>query len=387
MTGYRHNGAVRTLSDRRQRGALWLWTTCLLAMMGPGHANADFTLGAPVNLGPAINTPATEAGVRISVDGLSLCFFRQGPGYPLLEGWIVTRATQHDPWGTPVSLGPWGDPASVYKSIRVMPSLTTADGLELYFHEEGRPGSYGGIDLWMLKRAATDADWDSCVNLGSVVNSSADEMCPAISSDGLELYFSGGIRTGKKYVRPGGYGLSDLWVTKRATRNDPWGTPVNLGPVVNSASQDERPYLSADGLVLFFDSQRAGGYGLCDIHMTRRATRLDAWGEPINLGPLVNSAIVEEFACVSPDGSTLYWDGAAVGAYNDLWQASITPIVDFNADDKADLVDLVMLIEDWGKSKSVCDIGPMPWGDGKVDIEDLKVFMTYYEKENPPAKP
>jgi hypothetical protein len=32
------------------------------------------------------------------------------------------------------------------------------------------------------------------------------------------------------------------------------------------------------------------------------------------------------------------------------------------------------------------DIGPLPLGDGKVDIEDLKVFMTYYEKENPPVK-
>ena len=69
------------------------------------------------------------------------------------------------------------------------------------------------------------------------------------------------------------------------------------------------------------------------------------------------------------------------------WQAPILPIVDFNADGKVDLVDLVMLIDDWGKTKSVCDIGPMPWGDGKVDIEDLKVFMTYYEKENPPVKP
>ena len=68
-------------------------------------------------------------------------------------------------------------------------------------------------------------------------------------------------------------------------------------------------------------------------------------------------------------------------------QAPVVPIVDFNADGKADLVDLVMLIDDWGKNKSVCDIRPLPWGDGKVDIEDLKVFMTYYEKANPPVKP
>ncbi len=75
---------------------------------------------------------------------------------------------------------------------------------------------------------------------------------------------------------------------------------------------------------------------------------------------------------------------ACYGATWENWQVPILPVVDFNVDKKVDLVDLVMLIDDWGKTKSVCDIGPMPWGDGKVDIEDLKVFMTYYEKANPP---
>jgi hypothetical protein len=74
------------------------------------------------------------------------------------------------------------------------------------------------------------------------------------------------------------------------------------------------------------------------------------------------------------------WDGSTFTQR----KAPILPIVDFNGDKKVDLVDLVMLINDWGKNKSVCDIGPLPWGDGKVDIEDLKVFMTYYEKANPP---
>jgi hypothetical protein len=52
-----------------------------------------------------------------------------------------------------------------------------------------------------------------------------------------------------------------------------------------------------------------------------------------------------------------------------------------------DLVDLVTMIDNWGTNKTLCDIGPMPWGDGKVDIEDLKVFMAAWEKENPPMKP
>jgi len=46
-----------------------------------------------------------------------------------------------------------------------------------------------------------------------------------------------------------------------------------------------------------------------------------------------------------------------------------------------------MLIDDRGANKTLCDIGPTPWGNGKVDIEDLKVFMTYFEKANPPVKP
>lgn len=41
-----------------------------------------------------------------------------------------------------------------------------------------------------------------------------------------------------------------------------------------------------------------------------------------------------------------------------------------------------MLIDNWGTDDRLYDIGPMPLGDGKVDIKDLKVFMTEWEKEN-----
>jgi hypothetical protein len=41
-----------------------------------------------------------------------------------------------------------------------------------------------------------------------------------------------------------------------------------------------------------------------------------------------------------------------------------------------------MLIDNWGTDDTLYDIGPMPWGDGTVDVEDLKVFITHWEKEN-----
>jgi len=45
------------------------------------------------------------------------------------------------------------------------------------------------------------------------------------------------------------------------------------------------------------------------------------------------------------------------------------------------------LIDAWGTDNTLYDIGPMPWGDGVVDIEDLKVFIKYWEQENRPGNP
>ena len=80
----------------------------------------------------------------------------------------------------------------------------------------------------------------------------------------------------------------------------------------------------------------------------------------------------------------MYFTSRAYGGYGDadLFQVPTQPIVDFNGDDIIDLVDLVMLIDNWETDNTLYDIGPMPWGDGVVDREDLKVFIVYWEDEN-----
>ena len=57
-----------------------------------------------------------------------------------------------------------------------------------------------------------------------------------------------------------------------------FGGPVNLGPVVNSPTLDGTPSVTADGLSLFFNSQRAGGYGHYDVWVCTRETPSDPWG-------------------------------------------------------------------------------------------------------------
>jgi beta-lactamase regulating signal transducer with metallopeptidase domain len=344
-------------------------------------AKADFIFDIPTNLGPPVNSAYVESAPFISADGLSLYFTSDQPGGKGgWDLWVTTRDTINDEWGTPMNLG-----APVNSSAHEHGTSISADGLELYFMSM-RPGGCGAQDLWVATRDTVDAPWSEAVNLGPTVNSSGAEVGPSISPNGLELYFSEFAPP----PRPGGYGMADIWFTTRPTKDDPWGEPLNLGPTVNSSAFDVRPFITADGLKLFFDSTRSGGYGQGDLYVTTRATLSEPWGTPVNLGPTVNSPAWEELPSVSADGSTLYFDSenrpGGLG-YFDLWQVKILPVVDFNGDGNIDTDDLVILVNCWGTNETLCDIGPTPLGDGLVDMEDLKVFMSYWEQENMPENP
>ncbi|HUU20031.1 MAG TPA: M56 family metallopeptidase [Sedimentisphaerales bacterium] len=332
--------------------------------------------GEPVNLGPTVNSSAWEAFPFISSDGLSLFFESPRPGgYGSFDLWVTTRATKEDPWGEPVNLGPMVNSSS----NDATPGIS-ADGLSLFF-ESDRSGGYGSFDLWVTRRATKTDPSGTPVNLGPTVNSSAWDGGPTISADGLALYFWS--------KRSGGYGSNDIWVTMRETIHEDWGTPVNLGPTVNTSAYEEPGSISADGLLLFFESDRPGGQGNHDLWLTTRDTTNDPWGEPVNLGPGVNSSAGEGNPSISADGSTLYFGSNRSGGSGDvdLCQVKILPVVDFNGDGKVDTDDLLILIDNWGINEPLCDIGPTPFGDGIVDFKDLEVFMSYWEKQNIPEIP
>ena len=102
----------------------------------------------------------------------------------------------------------------------------------------------------------------------------------------------------------------------------------------------------------------------------------------MNLGPTVNSSADEICSDISPDGLMLFFGSERPGGAGskDLWQAPIIPIVDFNGGEIVDVEDVVILTDHWGeKNYPLCDIGPMPWGDGIVDVQDLIVLAKYID--------
>lgn len=123
------------------------------------------------------------------------------------------------------------------------------------------------------------SEWSPPVNLGSTVNTASFEVCPSVTKTGLSLYFGS--------PRPGGFGSVDIHVSQRASTNDPWGPPQNLGPAVNSAFVDNCPFVTPDGHTLIFLSTRPGSLGIDMYASFRRNTRDDfGWETPVPLSTL-----------------------------------------------------------------------------------------------------
>jgi hypothetical protein len=174
----------------------------------------------PVNLGPTVNSPQGDVGPAYVEDeaGSTVLYFTSTRPAPAGFGAAdIYKSIQ----GADGSFGP---PAVVPElsspSGDARPAIRV-DGLELILHSN-RPGPppscpadspnpSGGQDLWVSTRAAVTDSWTCPVNLGSVLNSSANDLQADLSDDAEELFFSSNRQ-------PGGLGSDDLWMTKREPR-------------------------------------------------------------------------------------------------------------------------------------------------------------------------
>jgi len=163
--------------------------------------------------------------------------------------------------------------------------------------------------------------WGAATNLGSAVNTSDAEQQPSLNTNGTILYFASN--------RSGGYGGFDIYSTTYS--GGAWQTPVNLGFRVNTASDELAPSISSDGNRLYFQSNRGGGSGGTDIWVSERVGGV--WQPAYNVGSVINSSLNEQNPHVGAGDVVLYWNVAnksgGVGG-NDIWfsnnpSAGVTP--------------------------------------------------------------
>ena len=149
--------------------------------------------------------------------------------------------------------------------------------------------------------------WDEPKNLQSPINTKYWESQPSISSDGRMLYFSSD--------RPGGYGGTDIWVSEFS--NSGWSAPKNLGPTVNTSKDEQFPFIHSDNRTLYFSSNGHPGLGKSDLYLTRKDVKLN-WEIPINMGFPINSRGQDWNLVVARDGKTAYFSSDQLKGFGGL---------------------------------------------------------------------
>ena len=115
----------------------------------------------------------------------------------------------------------------------------TTGAITLYFSSD-RLGS--GFDTY-ASTLQPDGTFGPAV-LVEELSSPSNDVRPWIRRDGLEVFLDSD--------RPGTLGGLDLWVSTRASTADAWSVPVNLGPLVNGPADDFRAALSFKGTYRLF---------------------------------------------------------------------------------------------------------------------------------------
>lgn len=157
------------------------------------------------------------------------------------------------------------------------PGSLTTDGQTLYFTRVSYIQKKGFVNRSKIYSASNSGK--SWKNIKPIELNSDDFSIahPSISADNTTLYFTSDM--------PGGYGGKDLYMSKK--EGEVWGTPVNLGPDINTSGDEMFPTIRKDG-VLFFSSNGLPGFGGLDIYSAKKMS--NKWILQRNEGLDINSS-------------------------------------------------------------------------------------------------
>jgi OmpA-OmpF porin, OOP family len=298
----------------------------LAAVAQPGPNNSDSlkeqkeniiketTIIKVENLGSLINSEHPELRPTISADGNLLFFIRQNDPANVQ---YATIPNSQDIWcSTRDSTGRWsqarhlGEKANAYHYNAVYwisPDMNT-----ILLKGAFREGQYLGMGVSMIHKLG-DNEWTAPEMLkirdfNKYITT--PQMGASMGHDGKTLLF---YMTDKK-----GSFNNDLYVSF-AEGNGIWTAPKSLGKKINLPDYNEMsPFIAADGITLYFSSDRPGGIGENDIWMAKRLDNSwQKWSEPANLGSPINTEGSEAFFTLDAGGEFAYLtssDGAYGGS-------------------------------------------------------------------------
>lgn len=191
------------------------------------------------------------------------------------------------------------------------PVITTDESVLMFTSR--RPGGVGNKmdenkneyfeDVWVSYKSGKK--WTTAVNLGPPVNTENHDAAVCLSPDGQKLItYQGGVNGG------------DLFISYLVGKV--WSKPENLGKAINSKYHESSASFSYDGKILYFVSDREGGFGGHDIYYSE-INEKGKFEKAVNIGPVINTEYDEEAVYMMPDGKTMYFASKghnSIGGYD-----------------------------------------------------------------------
>jgi outer membrane protein OmpA-like peptidoglycan-associated protein/tetratricopeptide (TPR) repeat protein len=260
------------------------------------------------NLGEGVNTPYNDYSPIISADGNTLIFTSNRTDDPARA---KANANFEDIFVSYKNANKWSAPKPISQNINIKYNDAAAslspDGKTLFLYYEEGEG-----DIYTSTR--NGEAWSEPKALNKNINTAMFwETCASVTSDGKKLFFASN--------RPGGIGELDIYVSQLDAKGD-WGKAVNLGPIINTPSNEDSPFIHHDGTTLYFSSDGHPRLGNSDIFVSEFVN--NKWKKPENMGYPLNSWEYDGFFTLSPDKKKGYFSTAKEGGLGDADIYSIT---------------------------------------------------------------
>jgi hypothetical protein len=165
-------------------------------------------------------------------------------------------------------------------------------------------------DLWMSRRASPNESWATPVNLGPGVNTPRFEGSIAVTSDGRTAYFAAMDSSA----------VFRLFVSTRSSPGDPFGSRTVLGPPMNLDGHAYGPALTGDERTMVFASGAGDPFAPGALHrlfVTTRRGSTDRWSTPIALESIDCPTCFAGLPTVTADGRLLCWMGDRGDSFGD----------------------------------------------------------------------
>lgn len=282
-------------------------STCKQAIEIANHpVNAQIT-----NLGDSINSPFPEYSAVLSADERTIIYTTKRPnttgGLKTENGYYFEDIV--------ISYkddnGKWSSPVSLSSNVNSFGQEAsvnlTPDGQTLIVYKNDPTSKNPEGDGNIYYTTFDGKDWSPLQDFGSNINSPYMESHACLSADGNVLFFSS--------ERPGGYGGKDIYRCIKLP-NLKWSKALNMGPLINTEYDEDGGFIHPDGQTFFFASNGPKSMGGYDI-MFATLNEDNKFSNVTNIGYPINTTEDDIFYVTSPDGKRGYFSSAKPGGYGD----------------------------------------------------------------------